>query len=55
MLRASRREDRKRVSLYSSSLMRDGNTGIFREAWAGLQPGTRWKFSPQSSPRKPLR
>ncbi|GAA2370421.1 hypothetical protein GCM10010417_36260 [Streptomyces carpaticus] len=37
MPRASRREDRKRVPLYSSRLLRCGNTGIFREAWAGIR------------------
>lgn len=50
MLRASRREDRKRVPQYSSSLSapgRDGGrTGIFREASARGLPGARWVSSP---------
>lgn len=51
MLRASRREDRKRVPQYSSPLIRGGSTGIFREVSAGPQPGTRWvTFSPSKPP-----
>ncbi|GAA2786011.1 hypothetical protein GCM10019017_33850 [Streptomyces showdoensis] len=46
MLRASRREDRKRVPQYSSP-PRGGRTGIFREVSAGLLPGTRWVFHPR--------
>jgi small subunit ribosomal protein S10 len=36
MLRASRREDWKRVPAYSSLLIRSGSTGIFREVQEGL-------------------
>jgi len=51
MLRASRREDWKRVPQYSSSLIRDGSTGIFREVSAGPQPGARWvTLSPDQPP-----
>lgn len=49
MLRASRRGDRKRVPQYSSSLLRGGRTGIFREASAGCRPGTRWASRPRSA------
>lgn len=51
MLRASRREDWKRVPQYSSSLIRGGSTGIFREVSAGPQPGARWvTLSPDQPP-----
>lgn len=49
MLRASRRGDRKRVPQYSSSLLRGGRTGIFREASAGCRPGARWASRPRSA------
>lgn len=46
MLRASRREDRKRVPQYSSSLIRGGRTGIFREVWCGAGQAPGGPFAP---------
>src|SRR5215203_2178632 len=52
MLRASRREDRKRVPAYSSPLIRGGNTGIFREAWEGLPARHPVGSTPELFPRE---